>query len=84
MAGVLSMAKKEITGIRKLGIGKLIVPRLGYLRAPPEFKQIYGSLNRCPEPTEVSMAKEKGGVLLIYKFPEAEMEALKNKGVGTK
>ena len=79
---MLRLNKNDIIGRKPLRLGKVIVPKLGYLRVPSAFRQIFGSPIYYPEPTEVSTVTQGGGVFLILKFPRKQMEALQKKKEG--
>jgi len=74
------MLLPPITQRQELSIGKVIVPKMGYLKIPQALRDEFGSLVNWPEPRRVSTADSDTTVFVIYEFPKLEMLKLKKEG----
>lgn len=68
-----------ITQREELSIGKVIVPKMGYLKIPRALRDDFGSPVNWPEPRRVSTAENDTTVFVIYEFPKMEMLELKKQ-----
>jgi len=70
----LSSQTKELIDAQKTQ-EQLIVPKLGYLKVPDDFRAEYGSPNRYPEPIAYTKKSTVDGkTLLTYVWDTRELE----------
>jgi len=62
---------------RKLSIENIIQKKLGYLKVPQAFRDIFGSPIYWPEPADVSTFEDSETVFLIFEFPKGEMNKIR-------
>jgi len=74
------MLMTPITDREQLSIENVIQRKLGYLKVPQAFRDIFGSPVHYPEPKRVSKAETHDTTFLIFEFPKAEMDTLKKTG----
>ena len=66
------MLLTPITQRRELGIEKVVMTNLPYLKVPQKFRDEFGSPVHYSEPTRVSKSESHDTVFLIYEFPKDE------------
>jgi hypothetical protein len=62
-----------------LSIENVIQKKLGYLKVPQAFRDVFGSPIYWPEPVNVSTCEDSGKVFLIYEFSKEQMNKIKKQ-----
>ena len=70
------MLLTPITQREELGMEKVVMPNLPYLKVPQKFRDQFGSPIHYPEPKRVSKSENHDTVFLIYEFPKVDLEPL--------
>ena len=60
-----------------LSIESVIQRKLGYLKVPKAFRDIFGSPQKWPEVKNVSSFEDEEHVFLIYEFSKDEMNEVR-------
>ena len=66
----------------ELGMEKVVMPNLPYLKVPQKFRDEFGSPVHYPEPRRVSKSESGDTVFLIYEFPKLDMDKLRKEKRG--
>lgn len=61
----------------RLSIENVIQKKLGYLKIPQAFRDVFGSPRYWPEPMNVSTFENNEMVFLIFEFSKSEMNLVR-------